>query len=151
MIKLQVIGHLGKDCVTKDVNGKTVMNFTLAHSERYKDAQGNMQERTTWVDCAYWSDRTAVSNYLKKGQLVYVEGSPEVRSYQKNDGTPGASLTLRVQSVQLLGAAKTELNPLQEEHAGGVDVSGRGNFSGATSSGVAVGSDSKALSDDTPF
>lgn len=103
MIKLQVIGNLGKDCVTNNVNGKTVMNFTVAHTERFRDAQGTQQEKTTWVECSYWSDRTAVAPYLKKGTQVYVEGTPEVRTYPKNDGSTGASLSLRVFSVQLLG------------------------------------------------
>lgn len=108
MIKLQVIGHLGKDCTTNVVNGKNVINFSVAHSERYKDATGNQKEKTTWVECAYWTERTAIAPYLKKGQLVYAEGAPEVRSYTKNDGTPGTSLTLRVISVQLLGGSRTD-------------------------------------------
>ena len=103
MIKLQVIGNLGKDCVVNTVNGKNVINFTVAHTERYRDSQGNQQEKTTWVDCAYWTDRTGISQYLVKGKQVYVEGQPEARSFQRNDGTPGASLSLRVRDVQLLG------------------------------------------------
>ena len=112
MIKLQVIGHLGKDCTTNVVNGKNVINFSVAHSEKYKDTTGNPVERTTWVDCAYWTERTAVAPYLKKGQLVYAEGSPEVRSYTKNDGTTGTSLTLRVLNVQLLGSSRSESGEL---------------------------------------
>lgn len=104
MIKMQVIGRLGKDCVVNTVNGKNVINFTVAHSEKYKDSQGNLQEKTTWVDCAYWTDRTGISPYLQKGTQVYVEGQPEARSFQRNDGTPGASLSLRVREVQLLGS-----------------------------------------------
>ena len=104
MIKMQVIGRLGKDCVVNAVNGKNVINFTVAHSEKYRDSQGNNQERTTWVDCAYWTDRTAVSPYLTKGTQVFVEGSPEVRSFTRQDGTAGASLSLRVREVQLLGS-----------------------------------------------
>ena len=100
---MQVIGNLGKDCVVNTVNGKNVINFTLAHTEKYKDSQGNNQEKTTWVDCAYWTDRTAIAPYLQKGQQVFVEGAPEVRSYTRNDGTAGASLSLRVREVQLLG------------------------------------------------
>ncbi len=103
MIKMQVIGNLGKDCVVNTVNGKNVINFTLAHTEKYKDSQGNNQEKTTWVDCAYWTDRTAIAPYLQKGQQVFVEGNPEVRSFTRNDGTAGASLSLRVREVQLLG------------------------------------------------
>ena len=104
MIKMQVIGRLGKDCVVNTVNGKNVMNFTVAHSEKFKDSQGNLQEKTIWVDCAYWSDRTAVAQYLTKGTQVFVEGQPEARSFQRNDGTPGSSLSLRVREVQLLGS-----------------------------------------------
>jgi single-strand DNA-binding protein len=103
MIKMQVIGNLGKDCVVNQVNGKNVINFTVAHTEKYRDSQGNNQEKTTWVDCAYWTDRTAIAPYLQKGTQVFVEGAPEVRSFTRNDGTNGATLTMRVREVQLLG------------------------------------------------
>jgi single-strand DNA-binding protein len=103
MIKMQVIGNLGKDCTVNTVNGKNVINFTVAHTEKYRDSSGNNQEKTTWVDCAYWTDRTAIAPYLQKGTQVFVEGSPEVRSFTRNDGTAGASLSLRVREVQLLG------------------------------------------------
>src|SRR3954468_14622905 len=103
MIKMQVIGNLGKDCVVNTVNGKNVINFTVAHTEKYRDSQGNNQEKTTWVECAYWTDRTAISPYLTKGKQVFVEGNPEVRTFTRNDGTPGASLSLRVRDIQLLG------------------------------------------------
>ncbi|HEX6334674.1 MAG TPA: single-stranded DNA-binding protein [Flavisolibacter sp.] len=103
MIKMQVIGNLGKDCVVNTVNGKNVINFTVAHTEKYRDSQGNNQEKTTWVDCAYWTDKTAIAPYLVKGTQVFAEGSPEVRSFTRSDGTAGASLSMRVREVQLLG------------------------------------------------
>jgi single-strand DNA-binding protein len=105
MIKMQIIGNLGKDCTVNTVNGKNVINFTVAHTEKYKDAQGNQQEKTTWVDCAYWTDRTALSPYLVKGKQVFAEGTPEVKTFSRQDGTAGASLTLRVREVQLLGGS----------------------------------------------
>ncbi|MFN5334155.1 MAG: single-stranded DNA-binding protein [Bacteroidota bacterium] len=108
MIKLQVIGNLGKDCIVNNVNGKNVMNFTVAHTEKYKDSTGAQKEKTIWVDCAYWNDRTAISPYLKKGTQVYVEGTPEVRTYTTQDGKSGASMSLRVQSIQLLGTRSSE-------------------------------------------
>jgi len=79
----------------------------VAHTEKFKDAQGNQKDKTIWVDCAYWTDRTGIAPYLKKGTQVYAEGTPELRTYPKNDGTTGVSLTLRVQSVQLLGSRGT--------------------------------------------
>lgn len=110
MIKLQVIGNLGRDAATNNVNGRNVINFSVAHTERYKDSAGEQKERTVWVDCAYWTDKTAIAPYLKKGTQVYVEGSPEVRIYQNQEGKQGASLSLRVLSVQLLGTRSTNSN-----------------------------------------
>jgi|SRR5687767_10828244 len=104
MIKLQIVGNLGKDCIVKEINGKNVINFSVAHTERFKDAQGNQKERTTWVECAYWTDRTAIAPYLKKGQLVYAEGSPEAEGYMNKDNQAAATLRMRVQNVQLLGS-----------------------------------------------
>jgi single-strand DNA-binding protein len=110
MIKLQIIGNLGKDCIFKEVNGKNVINFSVAHTERYKDSQGNQKERTTWVECAYWTERTAVSQYLTKGRTVYAEGSPEADAYSNKEGQPAATLRMRVQNVQLLGTTNNEGN-----------------------------------------
>jgi single-strand DNA-binding protein len=104
MIKLQVIGNLGKDCMMNTVNGKNVINFSVAHTEKFKDSAGNQKDKTIWVECAYWTDKTGIAPYLKKGTQVYAEGSPEVRTYQTKDGTQGSSLSLRVSSVQLLGS-----------------------------------------------
>ena len=103
MIKLQIIGNLGKDCIQKEVNGKTVINFSVAHTERFKDAQGNQKDKTTWVECAYWTDKTAVAQYLVKGKMVFVEGSPEADGYTNKEGQVAATLRMRVQNLQLLG------------------------------------------------
>lgn len=116
MIKLQVIGNLGRDAVLNSVNGRNVINFTVAHTERFKDSQGNQKDRTVWVDCAYWTDRTAVVPYLKKGTQVYVEGAPDVRTYTTQDGRQGASITLRVASVQLLGSRQNDNNNSSYQH-----------------------------------
>lgn len=103
MIKMQMIGHLGRDCTQNEVNGKTVINFPVAHSEKFKDQQGNLVEKTVWVDCSYWTDRPAVAPYLLKGTQVYLEGAPEAGSYTNKENQPAASLKLKVFSVQLLG------------------------------------------------
>ncbi len=145
MIKMQVIGHLGKDCVVNTVNAKNVINFTVAHSEKYKDSQGVLQEKTIWVDCAYWTDRTAVAPYLQKGTQVYVEGQPEARSFQRNDGTPGSSLSLRVREVQLLGSKN-------DRNTGG-GSSYQQNSSASSSSGSSTPAPNEITEpvDDLPF
>ena len=143
MIKLQVIGNLGKDCVTNLVNGKNVINFNVAHTEKFRDAQGNQKEKTVWVDCAYWTDRTALSPYLTKGKQVFVEGTPEVRTFTRQDGTSGASLSLRVREVQLLGGRSE----------GGSAPSYSGGASSASSSNSSIPSANEVTEpiDDLPF
>ena len=143
MIKMQVIGNLGKDCTVNTVNGKNVINFTVAHTEKYRDSAGNNQEKTTWVDCAYWTDRTAVAPYLQKGTQVFVEGSPEVRSFTRNDGTAGASLSLRVREVQLLGRKG-------DNNMGGSPASENSSYNSRQESPAAA-SVNDDVADDLPF
>ena len=108
MIKLQIVGNLGKDCIVNHVNGKTVINFSVAHNEKFKDGKGDLQERTIWVECAYWTERTAVADYLKKGTQVYAEGTPEADAYTNKEGKAASTLRMRVRDVQLLGSASDE-------------------------------------------
>lgn len=146
MIKLQVIGNLGKDCVTNTVNGKNVINFNVAHTEKYRDAQGNQKDKTIWVECAYWTERTGIAPYLRKGTQVYVEGTPEVRTYPKNDGTTGASLTLRVLNVQLLGGGRSD-----NSDSG---YSGNSNYASSPAANTSNATASNGFSepmDDLPF
>src|SRR6478609_1066789 len=159
MIKLMVIGNLGKDCIVNNVNGKNVINFSVAHTEKFKDSSGAQREKTTWVECAYWTDRTGISPYLKKGTQVYAEGTPEVRTYQTNDGKSGASLSLRVQSVQLLGSRAESGVPQverQQYNNGGNSGSQYGN--GGSNTGYATQNTNGAhhdeindAGDDLPF
>ncbi|WP_026752297.1 single-stranded DNA-binding protein [Sediminibacterium sp. C3] len=147
MIKLTAIGNLGKDAMLNNVNGKNVINFTVAHTERYKDAQGNQKDKTTWVDCAYWTERTGIAPYLKKGTQVYVEGQPDVRTYTTKDGTNGATLTLRVSSVQLLGSRSGDTSP----SSGGYTGSGYQSAPASNASPMTPSSDITEAFDDLPF
>lgn len=144
MIKLQVIGNLGKDALLNQVNGKNVINFTVAHTERYRDSSGAQKEKTTWVECAYWTDRTGVVPYLKKGSQVYVEGTPEIRMFTRADGTSGASLSLRVMNLQLVGI---------REGGTGTTTNGSGTPAHQPSapSAPSAAPDMEDLNDDLPF
>lgn len=101
MIKLQIIGYLGKNAVQNTVNGKSVLNFSVAQTERYKNAQGIQQDRTIWVDCAMWYPN-AVGPYMLQGTYVFVEGVPLVETYNNNTGGVSAALRLRVTDLKLL-------------------------------------------------
>ena len=147
MLKMQIIGNLGKDCVVNNVNGISVINFTVAHTEKFRDSQGNNQERTTWVDCAWWTDRTTISQYLSKGTKVWVDGTPEVRSFTRNDGTNGAVLALRVRELQLVSAKGDGGN----QGVGNSSGSGYSNAPAQNTQQPATPTNIEDAGDDLPF
>lgn len=120
MLRLEIIGHVGQDAETKGFNEYTIINFSVAHTEKWKDGNNQPQSRTTWVNCQIWrkdGQSIKIADYLKKGTLVRVEGKPKARAWI-NESTVEAkcSLDLQVKDVELLGAAKprTESDTSQE-------------------------------------
>lgn len=107
MIKAQIIGYIGRDAYISVSEHGSSANFSVAHSERWKDANGNPKERTTWVSCTIW-DKENLHPYLKKGQQVFVEGFPGVKQYEDLDHKVCAQLTIRVNNIQLLGGRKED-------------------------------------------
>jgi len=127
MIKMTAIGHLGSQATLNNVNGKQVINMNLAHSEKYKDAQGNIVNKSVWINVSWWSESSKILQYLQKGAQIFVEGIPSVDTYKNKDGQTVPQLRLRATMVQLLGGNKQDnqqpqaqqptsgLTPSQEE------------------------------------
>ena len=87
--KVIILGRLGRDPEVRNFqNGGKVVNLRLATSERYKDREGNQQERTEWHSVAIFNDRLGevAEKYLRKGSEVYIEGQLETRKWQDKDG-----------------------------------------------------------------
>jgi single-strand DNA-binding protein len=74
--KVILIGNLGKDPEVKYTpQGTPVAKFSLATNERYKDKDGNWQDRTEWHNIVLWQRLAEIAGeYLKKGSKVYIEG-----------------------------------------------------------------------------
>ncbi len=87
--KVIILGRLGRDPEVRNFqNGGKVVNLRIATSERYKDRDGNQQERTEWHSVAIFNDRLGdvAEKYLRKGSEVYVEGQLETRKWQDQSG-----------------------------------------------------------------
>ncbi len=104
--KVILIGHLGKDPEVRYTAGNVpVASFSLATNERYKDKEGNWQDRTEWHNIVAWQ-RTAeiAQEYLKKGRQVYIEGRLQTRSWDdKNTGEKKYKTEIVVSDLVLLG------------------------------------------------
>ncbi len=81
--KVILIGNLGKDPEIKHTQqGKPVATFSLATNERYKDKDGQWQDRTEWHNIVLWERLAEVAGeYLKKGGKVYIEGRIRTESW----------------------------------------------------------------------
>lgn len=82
--KVILLGNLGKDPEVKYTpQGTPVAKLALATNERYKDKDGNWQDRTEWHNVVLWSRLAEIAGeYLKKGGKVYIEGRLQTRSWE---------------------------------------------------------------------
>lgn len=161
--KVMIIGRLGRDPETRNFqNGGKVVNLRVATSERYKDREGNQQERTEWHSVAIFNEKLGeiAERYLKKGSQVYLEGQLETRKWQDQGGQERYSTEI------VLRQFRGEMTLLDgrgggaggdDEMAGGPPPS-RGAYSGGGSSRAPAarsgGWDSNKksdLDDDIPF
>lgn len=103
--KAILIGNLGKDPELRYTpSGQAVASFSLATSERYKDKDGNWQERTDWHNIVVWGRQgETVKEYLKKGRSCYVEGRIQTRSYDDREGNKKYITEIVASRIQFLG------------------------------------------------
>ena len=87
--KVILIGRVGKDPEVRAINnGKSVANLTMATSERYKNNQGEQVEQTEWHNIIMWNRLAEIAEkYIKKGDMIYVEGKLVTRSWEKDGVT----------------------------------------------------------------
>ena len=101
-----IIGRITKDAVVKQLKDeKQVVEFSVAVNDYYKPKNGEAKQFTLYVNCAYWFG-TKISERLKKGSLVEMEGRAYLNAYNDLQGEPKASLNLHVNSIKIHGTAK---------------------------------------------
>ena len=86
--KVVLVGHLGGDPETRFTPaGTAVANFNLATNETWRDANGELQDKTEWHRCVMFGKSAEMSGeLLKKGQLCYLEGKLQTRNWEDKDG-----------------------------------------------------------------
>ena len=122
--KVLLLGNVGKDPEIASTNGGTlVAKLSLATSERFKDKQGEWQERTEWHNLvAYARGAEILRDYVHKGSKLYVEGRLTTRSWDdKDSGKKIYRTEIVIGDISLLsdngrsGKAATERRPGRDE------------------------------------
>ena len=98
--KAILVGRVGS---TPKVNGK-VVTFSVATNKNWKDKDGNKQERATWHSIVSFGKLAEIcATYLKKGQLVYIEGDIQDNNWEDSEGNKRKSVEIVANSMQMLG------------------------------------------------
>ena len=102
--KAMLIGNLGADPETRYMqDGTCVCNIRIATTERFKDRNGERQDRTEWHRVVLWGKLGEIANqYLHKGSQVYIEGKIETRKWQDRDGNDRYSTDIRAREMKML-------------------------------------------------
>ena len=108
--KALLIGRLGQDPdVRYTQNNTAVATLNLATSERYKDSNGDWQERTEWHRVVCWGRLAEVcQQYLKKGAQIYIEGSIQTRNWQDKDGQTKYTTEIKASVLQMLDSRPSD-------------------------------------------
>lgn len=119
MNKQMLIGRVGKDPEVRHLeSGRAVANFTVATSEKYKKKDGEKVEETQWHRIVAWSPLAdkVIEPYVKKGDLIYLEGKTVHREYTDAEGNTKYITELVVRDLTLLGGGrKDEAPPAKQE------------------------------------
>lgn len=102
--KIILVGNLGQDPELRYTgSGTAVCNMRLATNESYKDASGQMVDKTEWHSIVAWSKLAEIcGEYLKKGSQVYFEGSLQTRSYDDKDGNTKWVTEIKAKEMMML-------------------------------------------------
>ena len=101
--RVLIIGRLGQSPETKTYDSNEVVWLSVAASEHWKDKQtGERKTKTEWVKVRVYDKRSVefAKQYLAKGDLVYVQGKLETRSWEDKDGNKRYETTVAVRPFQ---------------------------------------------------
>lgn len=107
-----VTGRIGQDAEVKHFDGdRSVVNFSVADTETWKDKQGERKEKTTWIDCQYWVKKETaekIAQYIRKGDMIMVIGKSNPRAYLDKENKAAAVDGINVDRIEFMGGSKKE-------------------------------------------
>ena len=105
--KAILVGNLGKDPELRYTpSGTAVCTFSMATTDRFKNKQGEQQDRTEWHNIVVWAGLAEIcGKYLTKGKQIYIEGRIQNRSYDDRDGNKRYISEIVATEMQMLGRA----------------------------------------------
>ena len=100
--KVFIMGNLTRDPELKTLpSGSSVANFGIATNRVWRNQQGEKQEEVQFHNIVVFGKQAdTVSQYLKKGSSVLVEGRLQTRNWDAQDGTKRTKTEIVAERVQ---------------------------------------------------
>ena len=119
VFETRLIGNIGKDAEVRSMdNGIVAINFPVAHNKNWKDKRtSELRTKTTWINCTIWKKEGAnmkIVDYLKKGSLVDLIGTPFSKGYLHEDQTVRSEIRLNISKTNILRTTSKEDANVQE-------------------------------------
>ncbi|MEQ9308474.1 MAG: single-stranded DNA-binding protein [Balneolaceae bacterium] len=151
--KVMLIGRLGQDPEVRYTQANTaVATLSVATSERYKDGNGEYQEKTEWHRVVAWGRLAEIcQQYLNKGSLIYIEGPLQTRQWEDNQGQKKYTTEIKALQMTMLDSKGSGGGNQNNQSGGGQSKSDNSNQSKPMSSNVELGSNFDDMDDDLPF
>ena len=102
MMILNASGNITADAKVRTIGSNTVTSFTIASNSRFKTANGETKDETSFIRCSLWNNEEA-AKLLYKGRSVNVVGSLKMNIWENSNGEKIPSLDLRVSFFQVFG------------------------------------------------
>lgn len=101
--QVTLMGNLTRDPELRQTpTGQNVTSFSLALNRSYKDASGEWQEATDFVDIVCWGPLAErVAQYLSKGRRCLVQGRVQSRNWEQ-DGQKRSKVEVLANDVTFL-------------------------------------------------
>lgn len=117
--QVTLMGNLTRDPELRNTpNGQNVTNFSLALNRSYKDASGEWQEATDYVDIVCWGPLAErVAQYLNKGRRCLVQGRIQSRSWEQ-DGQKRNKVEVLANDVTFLDGRSDDSSSSSNDDAG---------------------------------
>jgi len=116
-----ILGNVGKIETRHTASGQPIVNMSIATSEKWKDKQtGEMKEKTDWHNVViFGKPAEIISQYVHKGDLIYIQGKVVTRKWQDKTGNDRYSTETVVDGFngkfKLLGSKSSGENKQQQQ------------------------------------
>ena len=118
MNEVYLMGHLGKDPESKQITDSSICKFSLATTERYKNASGAFEDHVEWHQVVVFGKVADIcSKSLKKGSKVLVRGKVSYRQWEDKNGVTQYMTQIKGKMVEFLSPRQDSVDKKPEVNA----------------------------------